>query len=127
MTYRLDGAHDHHRASGLTQRLKTVLIAFGETQRMTPTAGNSRPFSRPRQWAVTDQVVRTDNASERAFVSPSAHRRRQIGPRSRPLAVSTYSARVDASNRGDARLRHFRLRVLRRFSSVLDAIPSSEC
>src|SRR5260370_7161198 len=37
MTDELDGVRDHYRATGLTERLKTALIALGpEDQRLTP-------------------------------------------------------------------------------------------
>src|SRR6478735_7049344 len=37
MTDVLDGVRDHYRASGLTERLKTALTAFGpDEQRLTP-------------------------------------------------------------------------------------------
>ena len=37
MTDVLDGVRDHYRATGLTQRLKTALAAFGpEQQRLAP-------------------------------------------------------------------------------------------
>ena len=37
MTDVLDGARDHYRATGLTERLKTTLAAFGpDEQRLTP-------------------------------------------------------------------------------------------
>lgn len=37
MTDALDGVRDHYRATGLTERLKTALMAFGsEDQRLTP-------------------------------------------------------------------------------------------
>jgi sarcosine/dimethylglycine N-methyltransferase len=37
MTDVLDGVRDHYRATGLTERLKTALTAFGpEEQRLTP-------------------------------------------------------------------------------------------
>jgi len=37
MTDALDDVRDHYRATGLTERLKTALLAFGpEDQRLTP-------------------------------------------------------------------------------------------
>ena len=37
MTDDLDGARDHYRATGLTERLRTTLAAFGpDEQRLTP-------------------------------------------------------------------------------------------
>ena len=58
MTDVLDGVRDHYRATGLTERLKTALAAFGpEDQRLTPQqlarstsftpAGSPRPPSLP--------------------------------------------------------------------------------
>ena len=53
MTDVLDGVRDHYRASGLTERLKTALIAFGpDESRLTPqqlaTAYSRRCFSSTR-------------------------------------------------------------------------------
>ena len=43
MTDVLDGVRDHYRATGLTERLRTALAAFGpDEQRLTPQQVRSR-------------------------------------------------------------------------------------
>ncbi|HEX7911473.1 MAG TPA: class I SAM-dependent methyltransferase [Paraburkholderia sp.] len=59
MTDRLDGVRDHYRATGLTERLKAVLAAFGpEDQRLTPQQLGTLDQFHTRGLAATVELAR---------------------------------------------------------------------
>ena len=65
MTDVLDGVRDHYRATGLTERLKTPLVAFGpDEQRLTP-----------QQLATLDQFHTRGLAATVELPSDWSHRR----------------------------------------------------
>lgn len=59
MTDRLDGVRDHYRATGLTERLKTVLAAFGpEDKQLTPQQLGTLDQFHTRGLAATVELAR---------------------------------------------------------------------
>src|SRR6202022_3637792 len=59
MTDVLDGVRDHYRASGLTERLKTALTAFGpDEQRLTPPQLATLDQFHPRGLAATTELAK---------------------------------------------------------------------
>jgi SAM-dependent methyltransferase len=59
MTDILDGVRDHYRATGLTERLKTALMAFGpEQQRLTPQQLGALDQFHTRGLAATDELAK---------------------------------------------------------------------
>ena len=82
MTDNLDRIRDHYRATGLTERLKTVLAVFGpEEQRL-----------KPEQLATLDQFhTRGLAAVTAAFASRSVGGSPVSGPDVGPLPANHYS------------------------------------
>src|ERR1700741_1383619 len=59
MTDMLDGVRDHYRATGLTERLKTALAAFGpEDRRLTPEQLGALDQFHTRGLAATAELAR---------------------------------------------------------------------
>src|SRR5260370_30013244 len=59
MTDVLDGVREHYRATGLTERLKATLTAFGrEDQRLTPQQLSSLDQFHTRGVAATDELAK---------------------------------------------------------------------
>jgi sarcosine/dimethylglycine N-methyltransferase len=59
MTDALDGVRDHYRATGLTERLKTALMAFGpEDQRLTPQQLSALDQFHTRGLAATAELAK---------------------------------------------------------------------
>ena len=59
MTDALDGVRDHYRATGLTERLKAALMAFGsEDQRLTPQQLSALDQFHTRGIAATTELAK---------------------------------------------------------------------
>src|SRR6266571_2645410 len=59
MTDALDGVRDHYRATGLTERLKTALLAFGpEDRRLTPQQLGALDQFHTRGLAATTELAK---------------------------------------------------------------------
>jgi len=91
MTDDLDGARDHYRATGLTERLKTALAAFGpDEQRLTPEQLANLDQFHTRGLAATVELAKLAGITARMSVLDAGS---GVGGPARFLAA-TYGCRV---------------------------------
>ena len=91
MTDVLDGARDHYRATGLTERLKTALAAFGpDEQRLTPEQLANLDQFHTRGLAATVELAKLAGITARMSVLDAGS---GVGGPARFLAA-TYGCRV---------------------------------
>ena len=91
MTDVLDGARDHYRATGLTERLKTTLAAFGpDEQRLTPEQLANLDQFHTRGLAATAELAKLAGITARMSVLDAGS---GVGGPARFLAA-TYGCRV---------------------------------
>ena len=91
MTDDLDGARDHYRATGLTERLKTTLAAFGpDEQRLTPEQLANLDQFHTRGLAATVELAKLAGITARTSVLDVGS---GVGGPARFLAA-TYGCRV---------------------------------
>jgi len=91
MTDDLDGARDHYRATGLTERLRTTLAAFGpDEQRLTPEQLANLDQFHTRGLAATAELAKLAGITARMSVLDAGS---GVGGPARFLAA-TYGCRV---------------------------------